>query len=73
MDNVNTQVVERHIVYDLESIFSPIIVSAWRSKELMTVASKPPAILRQREFNEGRRRMFKEGITVFIQLLHGGE
>lgn len=52
--NVTTQVIERHIVSELEKIFSPIAVSPMSDPDLEALSSEPPSVRRQRAFLDDR-------------------
>jgi len=62
--NVTTQVVERHIVTDLEKIFSPVIVHDWSDSETEAVAMEPISAKRQREFLLDRVGKFENGDKI---------
>ncbi|KAI9808036.1 MAG: hypothetical protein M1827_007542 [Pycnora praestabilis] len=61
IDNITTQVVERHIVRGLEKIFSPIAVNGLSDTEAEAIASEPPSGRRQRDLLENRIKKLKEG------------
>ena len=61
VDNITTQVVERHIVRGLEKIFSPITVNGLSDAETEAIASEPPSVRRQRELLENNIKKLNEG------------
>lgn len=48
--NITTQVIERHIVRGLETIFSPVAVNQLSDSEIEAIASEPVSAKRHREF-----------------------
>lgn len=70
--NIATQVIERHIVGGLETIFSPVVVNAMSDTEVEALASEPIAAKRQREFLEDRVRKLLDGHTIFKDAMGGG-
>ncbi|KAI9763256.1 MAG: hypothetical protein M1839_006526, partial [Geoglossum umbratile] len=68
-DNVPMQVMERHLVNNLEEIFSPLTVSRWSNEEILRLASEPAGVMRQRQFLEGRKKMLENGSDVFNGVL----
>ena len=69
IDNVTIQVVERHIVHDLEEIFSPMAVAKMDKEEIRSIMSEPLNISRQRQHLEGRKRLLESGRGVFKALI----
>jgi len=63
--NVTTQVVERHIVKGLETIFSPVVVNAMSDAEVEEIAMEPVSAKRQRDFLEDRIKKLNIGATFF--------
>lgn len=63
--NITTQVIERHIVRGLETIFSPVAVIKLSDVETEAIASEPVSAKRQREFLEDRIRKLKDGHDIF--------
>lgn len=49
------QVIERHLITDLEEIFSPLTVSQWSDAEILHLASEPKDVMKHRQFLEGRK------------------
>ncbi|KAI9844695.1 MAG: hypothetical protein M1837_005437 [Sclerophora amabilis] len=69
IDNVTTQVVERHIVRGLEKIFSPVVVNSMSDAEIETIASEPPSAKRQRNFLHDRIRKLQDGQSILRNVL----
>ncbi|KAH8596293.1 dynamin family protein-like protein [Bisporella sp. PMI_857] len=67
--NVTTQVIERHIVGELEEIFSPVIVSDLSDAAVENMASEPAATKRTRAFLEDRTKKLKEGQEIFKRIM----
>ena len=67
--NVTIQVVERHIIRDLERIFSPIAVSGLTDQEVEAIASEPASAKRQRQFLEDRIAKLKDGQKIFRSVM----
>ena len=69
--NITTQVCERHIVRDLEKIFSPLIVNDMSDTEVEAIAAEPPAAKRQRAFLEDRVNKLKDGHRILKGFMRG--
>jgi hypothetical protein len=67
--NITTQVVERHIVRGLESIFSPLVVSRWSDSDLNDIASESATISRQRAFLEDRISKLNAGHGILRRVM----
>ncbi len=72
MANVTTQVIERHIVRGLETIFSPVIVNSMKDSEVEAIASEPLAAKRKRVFLTDRIKKLEDGQEIFRGVLGGG-
>lgn len=59
--NVTIQVIERHIVRDLQLIFSPLVVNGMADSQVESVALEPATARRQRVFLSDRIAKLKEG------------
>ncbi len=70
--NVTTQVVERHIIRGMESIFSPITVNGLTDSEVEAIASEPASAKRQRQFLEDRIAKLKDGQSIFRSVMGSG-
>ena len=55
------QVIERHLITDLEEIFSPLTVSQWSDAEILHLASEPKDVMKHRQFLEGRKKVLENG------------
>ena len=62
MDNVCRQVVERHLIRRLPSIFCPESVAAYAEDELQRVAAETPALAAKRQHLETMRDDLKAGL-----------
>jgi DNA-binding LacI/PurR family transcriptional regulator len=69
IDNVTIQVVERHVVYALEEVFSPLVVTGLDDADVSDLASEPLTTVRQREHLEGRRSTLENGRVIFKSVL----
>ncbi|KAK8116344.1 hypothetical protein PG984_012846 [Apiospora sp. TS-2023a] len=67
--NVTTQVVERHIIRNLETIFSPLSVNCMADVEVLGVASEPASAIRQREFLDDRIKKLEDGSAILRGVL----
>jgi hypothetical protein len=63
------QVIERHLINNLEEIFSPLTVSRWPDEEVLSPASEPAGVMRQRQFLEARKKVLENGSDVFNGVL----
>jgi hypothetical protein len=63
------QVIERHLVCDLHTIFSPITVNNLSDQDILQMASEPPLIRRQREFLRDRLEKLKKGQEIFYEVM----
>ncbi|RYC60533.1 hypothetical protein CHU98_g5662 [Xylaria longipes] len=63
--NVTTQMVERHIVRNLESIFSPLRIATLSDDKIKAIVAEPNHIIRQRHFLADRVRKMEEGQGIF--------
>lgn len=66
---MTTQVIERHVVRDLEAIFSPVVVSLMTDSEVEAIAAEPKKAKRQREFLEDRVRKLEDGQNIFRSIM----
>ena len=62
---MTTQVIERHIVRGLESIFNPVVVEKLEPAQAETWASEPAAAKRRRAYLEEQIKKLKEGQDIF--------
>lgn len=62
--NITTQVIERHIVRGLETIFSPVAVNQLSDAEAEAIASEPVSAKRQREFLIDRIEKLEVGYRI---------
>ncbi|KAL9627404.1 MAG: hypothetical protein Q9164_007617, partial [Protoblastenia rupestris] len=69
IDNITTQVVERHIVRDLEKIFSPIAVNSLSDTEAEAIASEPPSARRQRNLLENQIKKLTDGRSILRSVM----
>ena len=63
------QVVERHIVRDLEKIFSPLVVSGMTDSQVESIAAESASARRQRVFLRDRITKLKEGQDIFRSIM----
>ena len=69
--NITTQVIERHIVKGLETIFSPVVVNAMSEATVEAIAAEPLATRRKREFLTDRVTKLRNGQDVFKLVTRG--
>ncbi len=69
MANVTSQVIERHLVRELDTILSPLNVANMDDTEIMAVASEPAAVKRQREFLSDRQEKLTNGKDIFRNVM----
>ncbi|GFG16990.1 conserved hypothetical protein [Aspergillus lentulus] len=67
--NVTIQVIERHIVQDLELIFCPLTVAKLSDTDAVALASEPSAIERQRQFLIGRIGKLEQGREILGEVM----
>ena len=67
--NVTTQVVERHILRDLETSFSPLVVNGMADSQMELVASESTSARRQRTFLGDRITKLNEGRDIFRSIM----
>jgi hypothetical protein len=68
---VTTQVIERHIVSDLENIFSPVVVSDLPETSITAVASEPAATKKLREHLKDQIKKLESGQDIFRSVMGG--
>ncbi|KAI2083692.1 hypothetical protein LOZ36_005475, partial [Ophidiomyces ophidiicola] len=69
MANVTIQVIERHIVRDLDQILSAVVIAGLPDDEVQNLSSEPPSARKQREFLIDRREKLEEGRKVLRQVM----
>ncbi|KAI1080797.1 interferon-induced GTP-binding protein Mx [Whalleya microplaca] len=69
--NVTTQVIERHIIRGLDSIFSPLIVVNMPDSKVESIAGEPSETKRQRAFLVDRIHRLEGGAKVFRNIGNG--
>jgi hypothetical protein len=69
--NVAVQIVERHIVCDIEEIFCPVEVNKLSDKKIMDIAEEPAASRRQRAFLKDRIAKLEEGRKILRRAMSG--
>ncbi|POS87293.1 hypothetical protein EPUL_002274 [Erysiphe pulchra] len=62
--NVTTQVIERHVVGDLEGILDPVAVNGMTNEELGAIALEPVSSLHTREHIQNRINRLEQGYRV---------
>ncbi|KAI6347931.1 hypothetical protein MCOR25_010870 [Pyricularia grisea] len=63
--NVTNQVIERHMLRDLEHVFSPLVVATMNDTEVKSVALESSAIHHQRKFLLDRISKLEESRVIF--------
>lgn len=69
--NVTTQVIERHIVRNLEGIFCPVTVQSLSEAEIMGLTSEPTSTRTQRKFLDDRIKKLEGGHSILRSVLGG--
>lgn len=69
IDIVLIQVIERHLISNLEEIFSPLTVSQFSDAEISSLASEPEDVMKHRHHLEGREKVLEKGSEVFAGVL----
>lgn len=69
VENVTTQVVERHLIRGLDKIFSPLQVSEWNDAAVLKVAAESAPARRRREFLVDRLEKLKNGQLIFREVI----
>lgn len=62
--NIANQVIERHIVRGLETIFSPVAVNKFSDAEAEAIALEPVSAKRHREFLTDRIERLEAGYRI---------
>lgn len=65
ISNVVTQVIERHLVADLQDIFSPMATVNMSDAKVQSMVSEPDSTKRQRAFLTDRIAKLEEGQEIF--------
>jgi hypothetical protein len=63
------QVIERHLINNLEKIFFPLTVFRWSDEKVLRLTSEPASVIRQRQFLEGRKKVLENGSDIFNEVL----
>ena len=66
---MTVQVIERHIVRDLEHVLSPLMLSKLSDSETLKLASEPVTTERRRDFLQDRLAKLKEGGDIMQEML----
>ena len=67
--NVTMQVVERHIVADLDEIFTSPLVSDLSDSEVQNIASEGKSAMNQRAFLEAQIESLEDGQAIFKSVM----
>ena len=62
VDNVCRQVVERHLISDLLTVFDPVYVSVLTDDELLGIAAESPHVRRRRNELQTMKNAFEESL-----------
>lgn len=68
-DIVPIQVIERHLISNLEEIFSPLRVSQISDAEIWSLASELEDVMKHQQNLEGREMVLEKGNEVFAGVL----
>ena len=69
VQNVTTQVVERHLVRGLDKIFSPVQVAKMDDNEVLKVAGESAPARRHRQFLVDRLEKLRNGQMIFREVV----
>ena len=69
IQNITTQVIERHIVRGIEKIFSPVAIAQLSDVESEAVASEPATAKRHREFLKDRIGKLEDGHKILRNVI----
>ncbi|KAL9118920.1 MAG: hypothetical protein Q9187_004527 [Circinaria calcarea] len=69
VQNITTQVIERHIVRGIEKIFSPVAIANLSDVESEAIASEPASAKRHREFLKDRIGKLEDGHKILRNLV----
>ncbi|KAI7779831.1 hypothetical protein LA080_000329 [Diaporthe eres] len=67
--NVATQVIERHLLVDLQDIFSPMATVEMTDAKVQSIVSEPESTKRQRVFLTDRIKKLEEGQEIFRSVI----
>ncbi|KAG0647027.1 Interferon-induced GTP-binding Mx1 [Hyphodiscus hymeniophilus] len=67
--NVTTQVVERHIVRGLETIFTPLVVINLSDAEVLSIARESVSVMNQRKNLEDQISRLEKGQEIFRRVM----
>lgn len=67
--NVTVQVAERHLLSDLNEIFSPIVILQMPDGKVESIVSERESAKRQRVFLTDRIKKLQEGQNIFRSVL----
>jgi hypothetical protein len=69
IDNVTVQVGERHLIDDLEQVFSPPdVMQSWTDEQIAALAKEPRALVEKRDALERKRRLLEEALMDLAKL-----
>lgn len=63
VDNVTVQLIERHLLCDLSSIFSPNEVAGYSNEDLERIAGETPEVVEKREALQDQLATLKAGLN----------
>lgn len=69
MANVTVQVAERHLLSDLNEIFSPMFILQMPDDKVQSIVSERESAKRQRVFLTDRIKKLQEGQNIFRSVL----
>lgn len=69
MANVTVQVIERHLLANLNEIFSPMVVLSMPDDKVQIIVSERESTKRQRIFLTDRIKKLEEGQNIFRSVL----
>ncbi|KAK8038421.1 hypothetical protein PG994_015188 [Apiospora phragmitis] len=67
--NVTTQVIERQMIWELDKVFSPLVVIGMVDAEAEAIASERPSTTRRRVFLANRVQKLEEDRQIFHVLI----
>lgn len=63
--NVTSQVIERHMVRDLDKILSPVAMAELTDEEVLELTAEPQSVKQQRERLQDKQTKLKKGQAGF--------
>ena len=69
MANVTTQVIERHMIRGIETVFSPITVAQMSDDEVYRIACETAQLQRKREMLAEKAKVLQNGQEIMRRII----